>query len=202
MSEIKYMVKPDWISWDAIHECLLQSHKVNEKRGFHMLNQDWTGEELQKQMQRGCCFVALEGDKIVGTGSTIIKKGNRWWSKGKKIAYNCFDGVLPDYQGTDVYLELKEIRSRYIKEAGVDIIQFNTAEDNKVVQKIALKRGAKYVKYSATGKGANYYSVIMAQWVNGCPYSDWHCNFMFKLSKFVIKTIWKPGYKLRLLFWE
>ena len=164
-----------------------------------MLNQEMTVDELQNKLQDGLCFVALEGDKVIGTGSTIIKKGNRWWSRGRRVAYNCLDAILPEYQGTDVYFGLREIRSQYLKKAGVDIIQFNTAEHNKVVQKIALKRGAKYVMYSATGKGANYYSVIMANWLNGCPFSDRFCNFMFKLSKFVVKAIWKPGYKLR--FW-
>ena len=199
MDNIQYLEKPEWVSWDSVLECIRKSHKVNDKRGFHMLNQEMTVDELQNKLQDGLCFVALEGDKVIGTGSTIIKKGNRWWSRGRRVAYNCLDAILPDYQGTDVYFGLREIRSQYLKKAGVDIIQFNTAEHNKVVQKIALKRGAKYVMYSATGKGANYYSVIMANWLNGCPFSDRFCNFMFKLSKFVVKAIWKPGYKLR--FW-
>jgi len=199
MDSIQYIEKPNWVSWNSVLECIRKSHKVNDKRGFHMLNQEMTVDELQKKLQGGLCFVALEGDKVVGTGSTIIKKGNRWWSRGRRVAYNCLDAILPEYQGTDVYFGLREIRSQYLKKAGVDIIQFNTAEHNKVVQKIALRRGAKYVMYSATGKGANYYSVIMANWLNGCPFSDSYCNFMFKLSKFIVRVIWKPGYKLR--FW-
>lgn len=193
------MEKPDWVSWEEIHDCLVKSHVVNEKKGFHMTNQDMGAADLQKVLQKGHCFVAIDGDKVVGTGSTIIKEGNRWWSKGKKVAYNCLDAILKDYQGTDVYFGLREVRSRFLKEVGVDIIQFNTAEKNKVVQKIALKRGAKYVMFSATGKGADYYSVIMAKWINGCPYSDWFCKIMFNMSKYVVKAIWKPGYKLR--FW-
>ena len=199
MDSIQYIEKPNWVSWNSVLECIRKSHKVNDKRGFHMLNQEMTVDELQKKLQDGLCFVALEGDKVVGTGSTIIKKGNRWWSRGRRVAYNCLDAILPEYQGTDVYFGLREIRSQYLKKAGVDIIQFNTAEHNKVVQKIALRRGAKYVMYSATGKGANYYSVIMANWLDGCPFSDRFCNFMFKLSKFIVRVIWKPGYKLR--FW-
>ena len=199
MDNIQYLEKPEWVSWDSVLECIRKSHKVNDKRGFHMLNQEMTVDELQNKLQDGLCFVALEGDKVIGTGSTIIKKGNRWWSRGRRVAYNCLDAILPEYQGTDVYFGLREIRSQYLKKAGVDIIQFNTAEHNKVVQKIALRRGAKYVMYSATGKGANYYSVIMANWLDGCPFSDRFCNFMFKLSKFIVRVIWKPGYKLR--FW-
>lgn len=199
MNRIQYLEKPDWIKWDSILECIRESHKVNDKKGFHMTNQELTVDELQKKLRNAHCFIALDGDRVVGTGSTIIRDGNRWWSKGKKVAYNCLDAVLEEYQGTDVYFGLRDIRSQLIKEAKVDIIQFNTAEQNKVVQKIALKRGAKYVMFSATGKGADYYSVIMARWINGCPYSDRYCYFMFKLSKYLIKAIWKPGYKFR--FW-
>lgn len=202
MEQFKYTEKPDWVTWDSVLECIRASHKVNDKKGFHMLNQEMTADELQKKLRSGHCFVALDGDKVVGTCSTIIRKGDRWWSRGKIIAYNCLDGVLPEYQGTDVFIDMRQFRSQFIKNnPEVEIIQFNTAEQNKVVQKLALRRGAKYVQYSATGKGANYYSVIMVQWLNGCPYSDRFINFMFSLSKIVVKIIWKPGYKLRLWPW-
>lgn len=200
MDKIQYIEKPDWITWESVLECINNSHKVNNKRGFHMANQDVTVNDLKRKLQKGHCFVALYGNRVVGTGSTIIIKGNRWWSRGKIVAFNCLDAILEEYQGTDVYFGLREVRSKFLMESKVDIIQFNTSEHNKVVQKIALKRGAKYVMYSASGKGADYYSVIMAKWLNGCPYSDWYCNFMFKLSKFIIKALWKPGYKFRYWF--
>ena len=199
MEELQFMEKPDWVTWESILECIKKSHKKNEKRGFHMTNQDMDAEGLQNKLKNGHCFVSLEGQKVVGTCSTIIKNGNRWWSKGKIVAYNCLDAVLPEYQGTDVFFGLRTLRSQFIKESKVDIIQLNTAEQNKVIQKMALKRGAKYVRYSATGKGANYYSVIMAEWLNSCPFSEKYCNFRFKLSKYLIKALWRPGYKFR--FW-
>ena len=199
MEEFTYIEKPDWVTWDAILACIKASHKVNDKRGFHMTNQEMSVEDLKKKLQSGHCFVALEGEKVVGTCSTILKTGRGWWARGKKIAYNCLDAVLPEYQGTDIFIELRAIRSKFIKSSGVEIIQLNTAEQNKVIQKMALKRGAKYVRYSATGKGADYYSVIMAEWINGCPFSDRYVNFMYKLSKFIIRALWKPGYKFR--FW-
>ncbi|MBO6081675.1 MAG: hypothetical protein J6P46_01475 [Bacteroidales bacterium] len=172
---------------------------MNDKRGFHMTNQEMSVEDLKKKLQHGHCFVALEGEKVVGTCSTILKTGRGWWARGKKIAYNCLDAVLPEYQGTDIFIDLRSIRSKFIKDSGVEIIQLNTAEQNKVIQKMALKRGAKYVRYSATGKGADYYSVIMAEWLNGCPFNDKFVSFMYNLSKIIIKTFWKPGYKFR--FW-
>ena len=72
--DFKYLEKPDWISWDSILECIRESHKVNDKRGFHMTNQEMSSEQLQKKLKNGHCFVALDGDKVIGTCSTIIRK--------------------------------------------------------------------------------------------------------------------------------
>ena len=36
MSDIKYMEKPDWVSWDSIKECLVSGHEYNRKRGIYM----------------------------------------------------------------------------------------------------------------------------------------------------------------------
>ena len=199
MGDIKFMLKPDWISWDEVQECQRKAHEKNNKKGFQMLVQTITGEELQKGVGNGFCFVALDGDKVVGTASLkFIKSYFHWWTR-KTVAYTCFDGILPEYRGTDVFLGLDNIRNRYIYESGVRIRQCNTSEHNKTVIKLCKRGGYKLVQYSATGKGANYYSVIMVKWLNGCPFSDRFCNFMFNLSKILIKALWKPGYKLR--FW-
>lgn len=202
MSEIEFMVKPDWISWDEVQECQRRAHEAtNNSKGLHMTVQDISGEELRQYLEggNGVCFIALDGKKVVGVFGLFFFVGNRWWNWKKKVAYNCMDSVLPEYQGTDVYLNLYELRMEYIKKSGAEMIQSNTAENNKVVLRMSKMRKGKIVQFSATGRGANYYSVIMVKWLNGCPYSDRFINFMFRLSKIVVKTIWKPGYKFR--FW-
>lgn len=201
MDKIQYIEKPEWVSWDAIHECLVLSHQVNAQDGLHMTNQDLKGEDLQKKLAGGHCFVALEGDKLVGVFGLKFFNGKRWWSWNKKVAYNCLDGILPDYQGTDVYFGLNDLRLKYIKDSDADMIQSNTAENNWRIRKICKVKKFKTVQFSATGKGADYYSVIMVKWLHGCPYSDRFVNMMFNLSKIIIKTIWKPGYKFRFWFY-
>lgn len=202
MNNIQYVEKPDWVSWDAIHECLVQSHKVNAQKGLHMMNQDLSGEELKKKFVNGHCFVALEGEKVIGVFGLRLFVGKKimtWWSWRKKVAYNYMDGILPEYQGTDVYYGLNDLRTDFIKKSGADIIQSITAENNWRIRKISKVKKFKTVFFSPTAKGADYYSVIMVKWLHGCPYSDKFINFMFNLSKIVVKSIWKPGYKLR--FW-
>ena len=199
MNEIKYMVKPDWISWDEVQECQRKAQETNNKKGFQMQVQTITGEELKNGVGDGYCFVALDGKRVVGTASLkFIRSKIHWWTR-QKVAYTCYDGILPEYRGTDVFLGLDYLRNKYIHDSGVRIRQCNTAEKNKMVIKLCKRGGYKLVQFSATGKGATYYSVIMCLWEDGCPFSDCFIDFMFKLSKFIIKTIWKPGYKLR--FW-
>lgn len=202
MSDIQFMVKPDWVSWDEVQNCQRKAHEyTNNTKGLHMKVQDFTGEELKQffESRNGICFVALDGKNVVGVYGLTFFKGNRWWSWGKKVAYTCMDGILPEYQGTDVFFGLGDLRMKYIEESGADIIQNNTAENNMRIRKITKIKKYKTVQFSATGKGADYYSVIMAKWLNGCPFSDRFINFMFNLSKVFIKTIWKPGYRFR--FW-
>lgn len=197
MSEIKFMVKPDWISWDEVQECQCRAHVINNKKGFQMQVQSITGEDLRKGVGDGFCFVALDGNKVVGTASLMFKKSKiHWWTR-ETVAYTSYDAILPEYRGTDVFIGLDSLRNKYIRDSGVRIYQCNTAEQNKMVIKLCKRAGYKLVQYSATGKGATYYSVIMAKWKDGCPYSDWFCNLMFNMSKIIIKTIWKPGYKMR-----
>lgn len=203
MSDIQFMEKPDWVSWEAICECFRAANTVNDKKGFHMTYSDLTPDELEKSIKDGDghCFVALVDKKVVGTVSLMFWKHQwyHWWTR-QTVAYSTYESILPEYRGTDVFMGLEYLLDKYIRDSGVRIRQCNTAEQNKTVIKLCQRAGYKFVQYSATGNNANYYSIIMVLWEDGCPYSDRFCNFMFKLSKIIIKTIWKPGYKLRIPF--
>lgn len=194
-----FTIKPEWVSWDAVMDCFRQSHEVNNQHGFNMVSQYMTAEELQEDMNNGVCFVALKGKQVVGTASVKFISRNKWWCIGKKVAYLCHAGIIPEYQGTAVFLRLYKMRDNYIKESGVKISQLHTAEYNQTVIKLNRIRGFKCVQYAPTAKGAKYYSVTLVKWENGCPYSDRFVHFMFYLSKFVARAFWTPEYKFR--FW-
>ena len=192
------MVKPDWVSWEAIHECLVSGHEYNRKRGVNMVSPTWTPDKLKDYLKEGYCFVAIDKEKVVGTCSLRIIKSKQWWGKGKSVAVTCLDAIVPMYKGTDVYFGLMNLRNQFINKLGIRIIEFSTHENNKVVQRINLKYGAKYVRYCAFAD-TSHYSVVMVFWLDGCPFSNRYCDFRFKLSKFKTKLIFKPGRKLRFL---
>lgn len=198
MEEIQYMLKPDWVSWAAIKECFIKAHESNRKKGVVMQNQFMTPEEFENYYKNAYFFVALRGEEVIGTSAFFIRKMNKWWARKENVIYNCADAIIPEYKGTDVYFELMSLRNKYIKETGIRIIQSDTEENNTMILKINKKKGGKQVKLYASPK-TWYYSVVMVRWLDGCPYSDWYCNFRFKLSSFIVKLIWKPGKKVRFL---
>ncbi len=190
MNDIVVIRKPDWVSWDTIHEVLENAHKVNKNRGFEMINSHLTGEKIKKKIGDGSCFVALDGDKVVATQSVSVFLGNRWYSKGKKVAHYCLTGILKRYQGCGIKEMLDQACFEFVQEVNADLIQANTAEDNVVV-----RNGAKWmvdVCYEAFRK-TDYYTVFFVYWPNGRPYPLWYCKLRCKLSEIYIKTRYKPG---------
>ena len=195
MEVVKYMLKPDWVSWESIHDCIVKANEINRKNGFSMQHSTMSVQELEDYLKDGYCFVAMLGEKVIGINALKILKSNMWWAKGD-VGYEMLTDVDPEYRNTGAYWGLRKIRTNFAKQMGISILQFTTNEDNKNVQAINMKFGFKYIRYYSSPE-TWYYSVLMVRWIDGCPYSDWYCNFRFKLSKFLTKLIWKPGRIIR-----
>lgn len=205
MEEIKIMPKPEWISWDEVQECIYLSQQTNTKKGFDMLFGHSTGSILQKSIGDGYCFVALNsGNKVVGTISLTISALNTWWHKGK-AGLQCYEAVLPEYRGTDVFFDLHEIIDNKERELGLKVLWATTAEQNKVVRRYVENTGWKIVQLSSAPRRGTYFSVIMVKWINGCPFSDSYIKLMFSLSKFLVRLKFKvtdAGKINRFFFWK
>ena len=141
--------------------------------------------------EKGRCFVALANEKLVGTTSVSFYQGKSWYDKDKLVAHSMLSAVLPKYQGIGITDDLNVLRDAYIREMGVDLIQGDTAEDNLVVRKNAKRNGFHEVEYHAYQ--SNHYSVLFVKWLNGCPFSEKYISRRCKISKFLVKTQYKPG---------
>lgn len=193
MGEIRVMEKPDWISWDEVQQCIHDAQLTNKKKGFDMSFGYKTGEELRKSVgENGYCFVVLNVcNKVIATISLRVSDIHKWWYKGM-AGYHCNEAVLPDYRGTDAYFLMHAAVERKEKELGLKLLWATTAEQNKVILRLAAKSGWKQVQYTAF-KGCGYYSVVIARWLGGCPYSAKWIKFMFNISKIRTKLLFKPG---------
>ena len=48
-SSIQIIEKPDWVSWDEIHEVLWKAHENNRENGVFMSYPSLTGDEIKKE---------------------------------------------------------------------------------------------------------------------------------------------------------
>lgn len=183
---IQIIEKPDWVSWDDIKQCLYEAHAANRANGINMAHYQWPAEKFIETIgENGRMFVALDGEKLVGVAAVCERNGNSWYAKGK-YAYMGFAGVLTEYKGHGIYNELIKIREDYVKQQGYEVMTFDTHQNNKVVQNVALKNGYRYVRFfQAASK--DHYSVVMAKWIEGCPFSNIYCETKYLVSK--MKTL-------------
>lgn len=192
MDKIRVMKKPDWVSWEEIHEVLKSAQTVNRRRGFNMINANLSGEKLKKKVGDGLCVVALDGDKVIATQSVTLLNGDKWYSKGQKVAHYCLTAILKKYQGCGIKEMLDNECAKFIAQTNPDILQANTAENNLVVLNSAHEQGFIDTQ-CVTFKGTDYYSVWFALWRKKCPFPIWYCRFRYRLSVIYTKTRYKPG---------
>lgn len=193
MEEIKVLPKPDWVSYDDIHELLEKAHQKNYKKGIVLQYSKMTGDEIKKKLgDEGQCWVAMDGNKLVGTTSVTFFQGKNWWNEGKKVAHGCFTGILNQYQGIGILEELNAMKYEYTIAHGADMNQGDTAENNYTVLKVLGKEGYKVVGF-CTFKNSNHYSVRIVKWLKQCPFSDEYINRRCKWSERMVKLQYKPG---------
>ena len=190
-SSIRIIEKPEDISFDRIHEILWAANEKNRQDGFVLSTSNLTGEQIRDRLGgNGKCFVAMDGDRPVGTMSVRYVKRSGWYAKG--IVPDCMmAGVLPEYQGRHVYGMLSDHIFDYIKAQGYALAELDTAETNTHAIKIYQHQGFRLVGYKAN-PGGDHYSVILVKWFGKAPYSDAYCSMRYRLKKFIVRMKYKP----------
>ena len=192
MEDIKIIEKPDTISWEDIHELLMEANKNNFKKGIVLRYAKMPGKEIEKTLGKaGRCWVAMDGDKTVGTTSVTFFTGKDWWNKGKIVAHGCFTGILRQYQGIGILEELNKKKYEYSISSGAEMTQGDTDENNKIMRKILKRDGYKTVAFFSSK--SNHYSVRIVKWFGECPFTDKYINRRCKISEKLTKWQYKPG---------
>ena len=188
---IQGIEKPEWVSWDEIREVLWESHAENREQGIINAFPSLPSDEIRKKVgDKGKMYVALEGKKVVATGAILIKNNRKWYTKGD-YAYICFGAILPAYRKFRLYFIFEKISEVYAKSIS-SLLVADMHEDNKRIQKLRLHEGFQYVECKAC---KDHYNLVMAKWLDECPYPLWYIKFRFQLSKLYMKTRYKmvPG---------
>ena len=193
-SDIKIVEKPDWVSWDDIHNTLWKAHTYNREKGMAMRYASLSGDEIRERVEgKGKMICAIKGDKLIGTAAIVTKKAKLWFDKNPATyAYLCFACVSPDFASQGVYRQLYMYRERACVMMGLKHLMFDTHEKNRRVLEINSKNHFRAVDYKFYN---DHFNIVMVKWLDGCPYPSWYIKLRFLLSKFKQKTRYKmvPG---------
>ena len=185
---VQIIEKPDWVSWDEIHDVLVKAHAQNRANGINMRKPTLQGEEIAKEISKeGKMFVAMEGNKIVGTLALIKKEGNKWYNSCK-YGYLCYGAVLPEYSGKGVYRSLYQVAEATAIQDGLLVLTRDTNERNARMLKITQKEGYHLVDFKAC---KDHFNIIRAKWLDKSPYPLWYIKARYICSKFFKKVRFK-----------
>lgn len=190
ISNIPIVKKPEWVSWDNIHQVLYYAHAENRSKGIIMRKPSLPGDDIKQEIgEDGVMLVALDGKKVVGTAALVVKDCKTWYNEGK-YGYLCFDAILPEYNGRGIYKRLCEEREVLAKKMGLDKLSFDTHHNNTHVIEIHKLQGFRCVDIKIL---RDHWNVVMFKWLNDCPYSNTHCTFIYLLHllKMKVKKILK-----------
>lgn len=190
--EFKIIEKPDWVSWEDIHVLLRKAHEQHIAHGMVMRTANLNGEELKERVGDGQCFVVIDSrNNLIATGAVKIKAVNTWYAK-EKVGYLLLGAILPEYEGRGIFMPLHQTLVDYARAKNINVVTMDTAEDNKRMQEVLTKDGFRYVSCFSS-KYSKHYSIVMAKWLDGCPFSERYCKWKFWLQKTKMKLRYKPG---------
>lgn len=184
-SKIRIIEKPDWVSWDEIHNAIWKAHESNRNKGILMRYPTWDGDTLCEKLKEGKMFVALCDRKIVGTAALKPKEKVLWCGKGK-YGYCLLDSVIPEYNGNGIYRRLSILREKVAIEMGMTRLIIDTHENNVHELEILRKNGYKNVDYRLFN---DHYNVVLVKWLNSCPFSNLRFRIEFARRKTKTKLL-------------
>ena len=179
--DIRIAEKPSDLSWESLHEFLWTAHAGNRAQGIHMRFPSLSGAEIRDRvLENGKMFVAFCGTELVGMAAVILKQRKTWWGRRRLCAHLCFDAVHSDYRRHGVLDALVSAREQYAHAQGARLFYLDTHERNESRIRAGVKEGYKAVGYCFF---KDHFSVVMAKWPEGCPFSEEYILFRFCLSR-------------------
>ena len=173
--------KPDSVSWETIRQVIWQAHADNRVKGIYMRHFQLSAEAIRERIEAegGQLFVALCGDRVVGTAAVVPRYFKLWCGEGM-YAYCCFAAVLPECRGRGIYRALCQVREDYARSASFRWMLFDVHERNTRLLAISRQKGYRPVGCQFWD---DHYNYLMAKWLTGTPPASWHCRVRFALSK-------------------
>lgn len=185
--QFQIIEKPDWVSWDEIHDIVYKAHESNRKKGVNIQNTHLSGEQLKESLGAdGVCFVAIDGDKAIATSSVAFHTLNTWYCRGQKVGYGTLSAVLPEYKGKHLFTELEKVRIEYARKKGCPGFYVKTAEANTKIRSIKKKYGYFEVAIGRTSFNPHNY-ITFYKWLDRRPFPAGYIRLRFFISWLILK---------------
>ena len=195
---VRCVKQNDYITGKQIAELIRNAHSVNQKINLLYGTRNVTGSQIDEKIcsDKSEVFVAISGDKIIGTGTVTIRKCDKWFFSCE-AAYIELAAVDPTQRGQHIFQKILDAQFKWISKLDLNLIYSVSAEENISMKKIFLKNGFKIVAYGA-GKSNNFYSVYYAKWIKKCPYREGYLKIRFLMDKIGHILVYKKGGKRRI----
>ena len=164
MSEIIIRPLSDHDSIAALTELLHRAYEPHLAKGFNFAAATQTEAETQARAETGECYVAVDGEKLVGTVLLSIFNGAGGCDTYNRAGVAVLGqfAVAPDYQNRDLGRRLMETIEQRAKAQGATDIALSTAEEVPELMAWYQRKGYDPVEY-ITWPGRNYRSAILSK---------------------------------------
>ena len=151
---------------DSISELTSLLHRAYKRladMGLYFVATYISEEDMQSFIDRGECFVAVSGEKIIGTILLypMDKNTPEIYQRDDLQVFGKF-AVEPECQCKGIGGMLMDFIEKYVKEKGIKELALDTAEQAWHLIKYYSKRGYKQVGYYKW-RTTNYRSVVMTK---------------------------------------
>lgn len=182
MQEIHIIEKPERISYEDIRVLLHKAHQENISKGIVLRTLTYSAEELENQVREngGTTFIAMDGEKLVGTMSCWTANCNRWCYKGTVMKMMRV-GVDPSYRGRGIASMLYEQVEEITKNKQIKVVYFDTADNNERMLQFGEKVG--FIKVSFFINDEGKYFIGLMKWLDKCPFPKLVFKLRLQLQK-------------------
>jgi GNAT superfamily N-acetyltransferase len=152
-------------SLEALTELLHRAYKPLADAGMRFVASHQNVETTRKRCARGQCFVATEGEMILGTitlYSPTPTSGCPWYRREDVWHFGQF-AVEPTRQGMGIGRQLLDVVEEVSRLAGATELALDTSEHATDLFAFYEKHGFRKVDTVTWGDAVNYSSVVMSK---------------------------------------
>ena len=169
--------------YEYILKLLKESHESNIEKGLIYATSNLELSDLisRAKVHDGITYNAFVNDQLAGSVTVSFRTLNYWYHNGSVSTIKLL-AVSPKFKGMGIASLLIDECIKVSKIRGINVIVSDTAEENKIMEKIFIKKDfhmTDYCKYPAN----NFNSVVYVKWLGICPYSNEEIDNKFKERK-------------------